>query len=33
MVVFIQALKTCSSGPGQSSLAMPEEMLQEFEVN
>jgi len=30
---FIWLLKTWSSGPGQSSPALSEELLQEFEVN
>jgi hypothetical protein len=30
---FIFTLKTWSFGPGQSSPALPEELLQEFEVN
>jgi len=30
---FIWLLKTWSFGPGQSSSALPEESLQEFEVN
>jgi len=31
--MFILSWKTWSFGPGQSSLALPEESLQEFEVN
>jgi len=31
--IFIWSLKTWSFGPGQSSLALPEESLQKFEVS
>jgi hypothetical protein len=32
-LIFIFTLKTWSCGPGQSYPALPEETLQEFEVN
>jgi hypothetical protein len=32
-LLFILILKTWSFGPGQSYPALPEELLQEFEVN
>jgi hypothetical protein len=32
-LLFILILKTWSYGPGQSYPALPEELLQEFEVN
>ena len=31
--IFVFTLKTCFFAPGQSSPALPEESLQEFEVN